>query len=134
MEDNPQDKDIFEKTFYGMAYEAPAGLVYLDNACSAQIYQQKYQLESQGIFASPVFSKTYWYNYTLRLPDVRQRFEEDLCQFFTTDYLSQLRSISRHNDQLSRSAFAERAAEVAERFGEAAAKTFRHYGYRWGIL
>ena len=134
MVDNPLAKDIFEKTFYAMMYETPAGFAYLANACSAQIYQQKYRLEHQGIFVSPVFSKTYWYNYTLRLPAVRQLFEQAVQQFLTPDYLAMLRTISRHNDKLSNKAFAERTAKVAAQFGEQAALTFRHYGYRWGIL
>lgn len=134
MEDNPIDKDIFEKTFYGIAYETPAGIAYLDNACSAQIYQQKDLLEHQGVFVTPVFAETYWYNYTLRLPAVRQRFDQALHQFFTEDYLALLRAISRHNDKVSSRSFHKRLADAEAQFGAKAAETLRHYGYRWGIL
>lgn len=128
------DKDIFEKTFYGIAYEAPGGIAYMDNACSAQIYRPKDLLERQGIFVTPVFAETYWYNYTLRLPAVRQKFDQALRQFFTADRLSLLRAISRHNDKLSSKGFQERLTYAADRFGDQAAETLHHYGYRWGIL
>ena len=54
----------------------------MENACSPQIYRQKYQLESRGILVTPVLAKTYWYNYTVRLPQVRQQFEQTLHQHF----------------------------------------------------
>ncbi len=134
MQDNPLEKDIFEKTFYAIAYETPGGLQFLENACSAQIYRQKYQLESRGILVTPVLAKTYWYNYTVRLPQVRQQFEQTLHQHFTQDYMALLQSISRQNKQLSPQLFEQRLNEAAERFGAKAAATLRHYGFRWGIL
>ena len=78
MEELVVSKDIFEKTFYGIAYEPLSGIQYLSNARKATVYKKKYDLEQQGIFVTPLFAKQYWYNYTLRLPQVHQMFELDL--------------------------------------------------------
>ena len=70
----------------------------------------------------------------MRLPEVRQQVEQTLHQHFTQDYMALLQSISRQNKQLSPQRFEQRLNEAAERFGDKAAATLRHYGFRWGIL
>ena len=134
MEENFIAKDIFEKTFYGIVYMNKNGLKYAINARSGNIYQKKAELELQGIFTSPVFSKTYYYNYDLRLPDVHKFFERDLKQYMTAAHLERLKEIYTHNEKVSKEQFNGYKQETAEKYGEAATETLCHYGYRWGIL
>lgn len=134
MEDNFIVKDIFEKTFYGLAYEVQNKLVYIINARPEKIYQKKTALEMQGIFTSMVYHKTYYYNYDLLLTDVHKAFEQELEKLLTYEYMSALQEIFKHNEQLSQAQFAGYMQDAQEKYGEAAAQTLRHYGYRWGIL
>lgn len=134
MEENIISKDIFEKTFYGIAYESANGIAYVDNARKEAIYRKKYELEQSGVFVTPIFWQTYWYNYTLRLPDVHKKFVQELCQMLDADCIAMLKKISRQNGKMSGAEFLKHADEVYCRFGEAARKTFLQYGYRWGIL
>ena len=42
-------KDIFEKTFYAIAYQDESGLKHIINARRGYIYQKKHALEQQGL-------------------------------------------------------------------------------------
>lgn len=135
MEENVIAKDIFEKTFYAIAYKNEDGaLTYLDNAQKATVYAKKYALESQGRFVTPVFAQTYWYNYTVRLPQIHSRFLSALHDTVNSDYLALLEKISAHNDRLSPGDFQKRLDYAAQQFGELAAGTLGQYGRRWGII
>lgn len=134
MEENSMAKDIFEKTFYAIAYQDESGLKHIINARRGYIYQKKHALEQQGIFVSPIYAETYYYNYTLRLPQIRQMFEAEARAYLDQAYLSDLQSIFRHNDQLSEKDFADHLQNTLEQYGPKAQQTLRHYGHRWGIL
>ena len=134
MEENVIAKDIFEKTFYALAYQDGSGWKQVVNARRGYIYQKKHTLEQQGIFVSPVFSDTYYYNYTLRLPQVHKRFEEEARAYLIPQYLSDLQGIFRQNDQLSEKDYLSIVQEAAASYGPEAQQTLRHYGYRWGVL
>ena len=134
MEDVPESQDIFQKTFYAIAYQTDTGLAIIDNAQKATIYAKKYALERQGHFVTPILSETYWYNYTLRLPDVHKRFLESLPNRLNDHYLTTLAQISRHNAHITASDFRARLAGVAQQYGPLACETYEQYGRRWGIL
>lgn len=134
MEELVVSKDIFEKTFYGIAYETLSGIQYLSNARKATVYKKKYDLEQQGIFVTPLFAKQYWYNYILRLPQVHQMFELDLKKALSETYWTLVQQIGRKHNKITKEDFQERFAFVSKHFGPEAAKTFGQYGYRWGIL
>lgn len=134
MEENVIAKDIFEKTFYAIAYQTESGWKHVINARRGYIYQKKHTLQQQGIFVSPIYSDTYYYNYTLRLPQVHKRFEQEAQAYLNPHYLQTLEKIFRYNDRLSENVYLSYEQEALEKYGPEAQQTLRHYGYRWGIL
>ena len=134
MEDNFVVKDILEKTFYGLVYEAQDQLKYVINARPGIIYQKKSELEMQGIFTSMVYHKTYYYNYDRLLTDVHKAFEQELKEQLTLEHMRALQAIYKQHGQISKAQFASYMQDIQEKYGQAAAQTLRHYGYRWGIL
>jgi len=134
MEEMIISKDIFEKDYYGIAYESLSGIRYISNARKATVYKKKYDLEQQGLFVTPLFTKKYWYNYTLRLPQVHQIFETELKRRLNQKYLMLMQQISKGNQKISKAEFLNQLNFVADHFGKEAAKTLQQYGYRWGIL
>ena len=134
MEENVIAKDIFAKTFYAIAYADGDRMTYIINARRGPIYQKKQTLELAGRFVSPIFSETYYYNYTLRLPEVRRLFEAEARNYLTSAYLSNLQHIFQQNDQMNQKDFADYLQNTLEQYGPQAQQTLRHYGYRWGIL
>lgn len=134
MMENIIAKDIFEKTFYAIAYVENNQLKFVINARRGYIYQKKYALELQGFFVSPVYSETYYYNYTIRLPQIRQMFENEARAYLNADYMVTLKAIFGRNDQLTPTAFLAYRQKAAREYGASAEQTLLHYGYRWGIL
>lgn len=134
MEENILCKDIFEKTFYGIAYQAGETIKYYENAYKSSIYHKKYQLEQQGTFVSPIYSHTYWYNHSLRLSDIRKNFQNKLHTQISPDKFYKLEHLCNHNTKISSAEFNSYANEVEKKYGQTAKETFNHYGHKWGII
>lgn len=134
MEENIIVKDIFEKTFYAFAYEANNKLNYVINARKGHIYQKKAELEQRGIYTTPLYMETCYYNYEVRLPDVRKIFEEHMRNYLNRDYFDFMRQLYTKNEQISGEKFANELKLAEKCYGKAAADTLRHYAVRWGIM
>ena len=134
MEDDLLIKDTIEKTFYAIAYKNDFGLEYWENACKEHVYKKKYELEQKGVLVSPIFSETYWYNYTTRLSKVREVFEKELRSVVNTDYMEMIEMICGNNKRMTKKEFAQRVEYVKDNFGENAKDTFLQYGRRWGCV
>lgn len=134
MEENIIVKDIFEKTFYAFCYEANNKLNYVINARKGHIYQKKSELEQRGIYTTPLYMETCYYNYEVRLPDVRKIFEQHMREYLNYDYFNFMRQIYTKNEQISVEKFAEELKTAERCYGSDAADTLRHYAVRWGIM
>lgn len=131
MMENFETKDIFEKTMYGAMYFDGGQKRYIENARLEYVYEKVYTLEQQGGIVTPVFAKTFWYNYRYRLADVIQDFKKMLHSTFNDEYLNKLEKIRRIDsfDAL----FKENVKKVRDCYGEKAVETLLRYGNRWGI-
>lgn len=127
-------KDIFEKTMYGIAYIEAGKINYISNAQRAYILNRAYEMEQQGIFITPIYEKTYWYNYVYRLADVTKNFKETLKRVCNQEYLEKLKKMKGAMGEAERGRFKKALAEVREQYGEDAAATMKRYGYRWSVL
>ena len=131
MMENFETKDMFEKTMYGVLYMDGERPRYVENARMEYIYEKLYGIETQGGIATPVFAKTFWYNYRYRLADVIKDYKTELHETLNTDYLNTLEKIrrtDRFEDQ-----FVNAVMQVRERFGLKPAETLLRYGDRWGV-
>lgn len=134
MEDNPVSKDIFEKTLYGVAYELDGSIRYMENAQWEYIYEKAYSLEEQGVFVTPVFSKTYWYNYEYRLADVMRDFKKELRRVYEADYCEKIKAIRIGVAERDRIAFAALLKSAEANWGTTVKRTLLRYGHRWNVL
>lgn len=134
MDEDFISKDIFEKTMYGIVYVEDGQPKYLSNAQRDYIYEKAYALETQGIFVSPLYAKTYWYNYEYRLNDVKKDYSLELKKVYDQAYLEKLAQIKTKADPAARVAFAQKLRAVKAQYGDGAAQTMQRYGYRWGVL
>lgn len=131
MMENFETKDIFEKTMYGAMYVDGERLRYVENARLEYVYEKIYDIESQGGVVTPVFAKTYWYNYRYRLADVIRDYKQALHDTFTAEHLEKLELI-RYTDRFE-DLFVDTVLQVRERFGIKPAETLLRYGDRWGV-
>lgn len=134
MEDDFVSKDIFEKTLYGIGYEKDGQIDYITNAQKGYIYRQMYDLEQLGKFTTPLFSKTYWYNYVYRLRDVNKDFKEKIRQELNEKYIDKVRKIKTETCTLDRSSYMAKAEIIRKKYGERPYETVIRYGHRWSLL
>ncbi len=134
MDDDQVSKDIFTKTLYGIVYQGDGWLKYFSNAQREHVYQKAYSLETQGILVSPLYAKTYWYNYEYRLPDVLKDYQAQLKRVYNQDFVGKLVTLKGQASAQQRQSFAQQLALVSERYGSGPADTMRRYGCRWGVL
>ena len=131
MMENFETKDIFEKTMYGALYLDGERLRYVENARMEYVYEKVYGIESKGGVVTPVFAKTFWYNYRYRLADVIQDYKKALHETLNAEYLENLELI-RKTDKFE-DLFVDTVLQVRERFGLKPAETLLRYGDRWGV-
>ena len=134
MEDDFVSKDVFEKTLYGIGYAGESGIDYLTNAQKGYMYTEMYALEQAGKFTTPLFSKTYWYNYVYRLGDVNRDFKKKIKQELNEDTIRKIKTIRAGESAISKKDFAATAETIREKYGNAPYETIQRYGYRWGLI
>lgn len=131
MMENFETKDIFEKTMYGAKYFDGERHRYVENARLEYVYEKVYDIEQRGGVVTPVFAKTFWYNYRYRLADVIQDYKKALRTTFDEEYLKSLESIRRADSY--KDLFSKVVTKTRDAYGEKAVETLLRYGNRWGI-
>lgn len=131
MLENFETKDIFEKTVYGMMYLDGDRMRYVENARMEYVYERLYDVESKGGVATPIFKRTYWYNYSYRLADVMQDYKKALRGYYDRTYLDELEKLRRTD--ANRDLFIDTYRSVKKLYGDKAGETLLRYGNRWGI-
>ena len=132
MQDDFVEKDVLFKNFYGIAYantDTNETYKYLEDSVLSYIYKYKSELEINGIFVSPIFSKTIYYNYTNKIVDVRKKYLADLKKVMNINYLTKLEKVTTTNQ------FFTIISDENEWLysNENALETIKRYGGRWGI-
>ncbi len=131
MLENFETKDIFEKTIYGMMYLDGNRTRYVENARMEYVYEKLFDIESKGGMATPIFKRTFWYNYSYRLADVMQDYKKELRAYYNKEYIEELEKI-RCTDA-NRDLFTDTYRSIKSQYGNKAAETLLRYGNRWGI-
>lgn len=89
MSDTPLVKDMFERTFYGMAIKEKTGKWnHYFNANCATLKKKYENALSDGQLTTPIFAKKYWYSYTYTLDNVKNDFKNYLYKIMNHDYLT----------------------------------------------
>lgn len=134
MEDDVIVKDLFEKVFYGIAYEALDGtLHYYANAQNERLFERKSELEAEGITVSPIFAKAYYYNLRYNVSHAREDFNRYLAKIMDQSYLDKVKEIKALPSALDEEAFRQKQDLAASNYGEKAAEALGQYGRIWHI-
>ncbi|MEE0434245.1 MAG: hypothetical protein UDB11_02425 [Peptococcaceae bacterium] len=131
MLENFETKDIFEKTVYGMMYVDGERLRYVENARMEYVYEKMYDIEGKGGVVTPIYKKTFWYNYTYRLADVMQDFKKELRAYYSKRSLDELELVRRTDAH--RDLFIDVYRNIKANYNDKAVETLLRYSNRWGI-
>ena len=134
MNDNFVSKSTHEKTLYGAAYWDNGKYKYLENAQQEYVYEKMYEKEMQGIFVTPMYSKTFWYNnYSYRLADVKKDFSALLRKVVDETYCNKIK-LMKAGQTMTEVECEELLNKVSSTWNEECANTVKRYLGRWGIL
>lgn len=124
-------KDIFEKTLYGASYIENDVIKYVNNAKRGSVYKEIYEAEEKGFFVTPLYNRTYWYNYKYRLSDAIKDYKNVLKEVRGIKYQEKLQ-ILKADTLINHKQYKNKLQEIESTYGLDSASTMRRYLYRWG--
>lgn len=132
MNDDCVSKDIFEKTMYGIAVLKNDNILYFTDARKEKVCERKERFEYEGTFVTPIFEKTYWYNYSYRLSDVIKDYQREIRTVYDKKLVEFLKALSIDKEKnISKEEFDVTTKRIEKIYGKEAAETFMRYGFVW---
>jgi len=125
--------DIFNQRFHAFAYELNNQIHYFYDARKELVYAKRYALASQGLFITPILSKTVFYNYEYRLADARKDFAKSLPFIFNDSYFELIKNIQKAPAKCKLEDFELISKSFINQFGTVIDKTFSMYKTFWDI-
>ena len=134
MEDDVVVKDLFERTFYGYAqWTSGQKPRYITNANKGSVYRKWRQAQLDGQEVTPIFAKTYWYNYTYTVNDARDAFKAAIQTILGPDYLALAQKLTGLASALPAQTYHELARTVSSQCLPEAQQAFAALGRHWGV-
>lgn len=134
MEDNYINKELLEKTMYGIGYLENGELKHAANALQTQIYEKMYALEQNGIPATPIITHICRHTREERPPQIMQKFRHQLKQICDETYLDLILKLRQRNCTLSPIIIQQALHDAEKQFGIHAAATMLRYAHRWNLF
>ena len=131
MVDDVVKKSKYMYTWYGYSYIKPDGSYgYYANARKDSAYSYWLRQIEKGVTVTPIITKTYSLKENLPIPQAKKYFENDLPAIFSNQYWMRWKQICDSAapvfDNIDCTVLKK---QIAESYGEAAAKAFRHLCY-----
>ena len=127
-------KDILEKRFYTLLYEAaPGRLKRVTNARREWICRKKCQLEKEGKVVAPIFARAYWYNNQHTLDEVKSWHEANCQRLLTEDYFAQVQAIAACPGPIPAQTYEAVGRTIGPLYGEKAGEMWAMYARRWHV-
>lgn len=132
MEDDVVIKKNFGRTFYGIGYKEQSKQKYYTNANKPLVWQKRQQLLQEGKMTTPIWQKTYWYDYQPDLLSTKKAFLAYLEQWFDGGYWQQLEAIQALPAAIDAHAY-EGWLRTLEKAPDGQLLTARYYKTCWGL-
>lgn len=134
MEDDLVIRDILEKTFYGYAYRIQNGrLKYIINAQHETIFASVLKAQDQGYRPSPIFNKTYYYNYKYTLDDVRNDFNQRIKTLLDEEYIEKISALYEMPSGINSQEFENLMDSYKEKDDHYAIEILDYFGNKWNV-
>lgn len=131
-----QMHDIFERTFYGVAYwdKDSEKFSFITNANEKSMHERVKELDHRGQQHTAVYQKTYWFSRSNDLPKIRKQFESDLKELMDETYLQRMRTLQNLPSAIPTSLWDSCMQNVQENCSEEAVQGLRFWGSKWNII
>lgn len=129
-----QVQDNYTRTFGGFAYENQhKGYDFFYNANEKNVSDRQSELERQGIFHTPVYSKQYWYHNSSDLKEMRKKFQSEMGDLMDETYFSRLDALRSLNNSALAAQWDASIMNIKVQCSEEAVEGFKYWRYRWNI-
>lgn len=132
MEDDVIIKKNFKRTFYGFGYLVNGEQKYWTNAQKSLVWQQKQKLMIEGKKTTPIWQKTYWYDFQPNLMKIKQEFLAHLQEWFDDTYWQRLSAIDQLPSPVASDEYNHWMAAL-DKERQAQIATAMYYKNSWGI-
>ncbi len=135
MEDDPLIKKTFQRTFSGFMYETPAQeRAYFTDAQPETVWEKRSALLREGYLATPILSKTYWFDYNTPLKSIRRQFADELRARLDEAFWQRVKSVSQLPGAIGTELFAQLTEPVQGQLNASERAALNGYGYRFRAL
>lgn len=127
-------KRPFVRTFYGIGYINGQGQYqYKVNADELIILQEQRKLKRDNIPVTPIFQKTYWYDYGIEPKTIRENFKKELELYYNDQYWSYWNMLKACTPAISKKLYETKLADLQLNGMKEEQETFLEYGYDWSM-
>ncbi|WP_148265259.1 hypothetical protein [Desulfosporosinus orientis] len=133
MEDDLIIKDIMEKTLYACVYRAEGILKYYINAQYDSICAFVLKAQKQGYRPSPLFYKTYYFNYRYTLIDAKKDFKVILEKLLDEEYMKKLEVMNTMRSVVSGHEYRMLSDNYNSKIGSGDLEIIKKYGIKWNV-
>ena len=128
-------KKPFQRTFYGIAYlDTDGSCKYKINAQEFTIREEQRKLKQKCVRVTPIFHKTYWYDYGIEPKTIKEIFKKELQTYYGEMYWSYWNTIKNSQPVVSPQIFSDIMQQLEEKAGKEAKDALLEYGYDWNVL
>ncbi|MBO5139220.1 MAG: hypothetical protein J6A10_09080 [Peptococcaceae bacterium] len=127
-------KKPFVRTFYGFCYiDGKGKYQYKANAQKDIVVEELRKLKRQGLAVSPIFQKTYWYDYGVEPKVLREAFKQELIVYYDEVYWQHWQAIKALPSVVDLEMYADQMARIEAEGTKEEKEAFLEYGYDWNV-
>lgn len=127
-------KKPFVRTFYGICYIDRQGRYqYKVNADELIVLDEQRKLKRQNIPVTPIFQKTYWYDYGVEPKIIREHFKKEITSYYDDLYWSYWRKIKMMLPVISVEKYQSALESLQKQSTKESYEAFQEYGYDWNV-
>lgn len=124
-------KKPFCRTFYGFCYlDQKQTPHYKVNTQAFSVINDQRKMKRNKYCVTPVFHKTYWYDYGIAPKMIKEEFQALPASYYTEEYWEK---IKQHPALVQYTHYKEALSLIASSCSQEALEAFQEYGYDWNV-
>ena len=127
-------KKPFVRTFYGICYiDSNGKYQYKTNAQEDIVLEEQRKLKQKQLAVTPIFQKTYWYDYGVEPKTIREQFKQELIGYYDDVYWQHWREIRALKPVIAKEQYDAMLGNLEQPEAKDAKVAMLEYGYDWNI-
>ncbi|MED9782154.1 MAG: hypothetical protein UGE23_12300 [Peptococcaceae bacterium] len=130
----PIRQDIYNKTYYGIAYLKNDRIYYEEDALPDCIVRKIDELEHQNLITTFIFKQKLYYSYTKNLFDIHNEFVQNLQNHYDDNYMNIMQTLTKKcNAKIDTNWLSANCLKLQGKYSEEKMKTVYKYLHKWRL-